>query len=65
VLRQDVHPEAYTHLVVTAAIGTLAIGDRANAMVSPEPDRQAQLRELVRIAHTSLHIPRIHRQEET
>jgi TetR/AcrR family transcriptional regulator len=63
-IREDVHPEAYTQLFTTAAIGVLAIGDRSSALITPEPCIEAQLDELVRIARTSLFRPRPSQPEE-
>jgi AcrR family transcriptional regulator len=60
VIAQDADPEAYVQLVVTTTIGVLAVGDRANALVLPEPSVDAQLGELVRTAHRSLFPSRTH-----
>lgn len=49
------HPEAFVQLMVTAAVGVLAIGDRVNAMQSPAPTVDAQLAELTRVARAALH----------
>jgi TetR/AcrR family transcriptional regulator len=57
-LRRDVDPEAWVLVVVTAAIGVLAAGDRTNALLAPEPTIEAQLDELIRTARTSLLVPR-------
>ena len=57
-LRREVDPEAWTLVTVTAAIGVLAAGDLTNAIVAPEPDLDAQLHELVRVARTSLLVPK-------
>jgi len=56
-IRADVDPEAYVQLVITTGLGALAIGDRVNALTSPEPSLEAQLSELVRMARTSLLVP--------
>lgn len=57
-LRADADPEAYVVLIITAAIGVVAIGEHVGALVSPEPDADAQARELVRIARTALLAPK-------
>lgn len=57
-LRADADPEAFVVLVISAAIGVVAIGDHAGALVSPEPTVDAQSRELTRIARTALLAPR-------
>ncbi len=48
-------PEAFVQILITTAIGVLAIGDRANALLSPEPSVDTQLSELTRIARAALH----------
>lgn len=58
VVRNDLDPEAYTLLVVTTAIGIIAIGDRASKLMKPEPSVQSQLDELVRVARAALYVPR-------
>jgi AcrR family transcriptional regulator len=57
-LRADADPEAYVVLVIATAIGVVAIGQHAGALVSPEPSVDAQARELVRIARTALLAPK-------
>ncbi len=57
-LRPDADPEAFVVLVISAAVGVVAIGDHAGALVSPEPPVDAQARELTRIARTALLAPR-------
>lgn len=57
-LRADADPEAYVVLVIATAIGVVAIGQHAGALVSPEPTVDAQVRELVRIARTALLAPK-------
>lgn len=57
-LRADADPEAFLVLVISAAIGVVAIGDHAGALVSPEPTVGAQTRELTRIARTALLAPK-------
>ncbi|MDP2305708.1 MAG: helix-turn-helix domain-containing protein [Pseudomonadota bacterium] len=57
-LRAEADPEAFVVLVISAAIGVVAIGDHAGALVSPEPSVDAQVGELVRIARTALLAPR-------
>lgn len=56
-IRPEVDPEAYVQLVITSGLGALALGDRVNALLAPEPSLDAQLAELVRIARTSLLVP--------
>lgn len=53
-VRAEVDPESYTLTVVHTAIGLIALGDRGNALVAPEPDVDAQLAELIRMARVSL-----------
>ena len=56
-LRAEVHPEAYIHLIITSAVGLAAAGDNTAAVLTPEPSREAQLTELVRIARVALLSP--------
>lgn len=64
VIRADLDPEAFTLLMITTALGVLAIGDRASALISPEPSLDAQLDELIRVARAALYIPRPAHAEE-
>ncbi len=57
-LRADADPGAYVTLVISAAIGVVAIGGHAGALTSPEPSVDAQVHELHRIARTALLTPR-------
>jgi TetR/AcrR family transcriptional regulator len=57
VLRADADPEAFVVLVISAAVGVVAIGGHAGALVSPEPSVDAQAHELTRIARTALLAP--------
>lgn len=57
VLREQADPEAFTVLVISAALGVVALGDHTAALVSPEPGLDAQQAELVRIARTALLSP--------
>ena len=58
VIRRDIDAESYILLMISMSIGTLAIGDRVNALIAPEPSLEQQLDELVRIAKTSLIEPK-------
>jgi AcrR family transcriptional regulator len=58
-LRADADPEAYVVLVITASIGIVAIGEHVGALVAPEPDPDAQVRELIRIARAALLAPKV------
>lgn len=58
-IRPDVHPEAYTQVVIHTAIGVIAVGQSAAALLSPEPDVDTQLAELVRMARVSLLQPEV------
>ncbi len=57
-LRAEANPEAFVVLVISAAIGVVAIGDHAGALITPEPSVDAQAAELVRIARTALLAPK-------
>lgn len=57
-LQPGVDPESYALVVINSAIGTLAMGERIAALMSPEPTIEQQLHELVRIARTALLLPR-------
>jgi AcrR family transcriptional regulator len=59
-VRRDLDPEAYVLLVVTAGLGALATGDVAGALFPPDraPSRDANVRELVRLARAALFSPR-------
>ncbi len=56
-LRPATDPEAFTVLVISAALGVVALGDHTAALVSPEPSVQAQQDELIRVARTALLSP--------
>ena len=57
-LRPDVDPQAFTVLVISAALGVVATGTDTAALVSPEPPVDALQHELIRVARTSLLLPR-------
>lgn len=57
-LRADADPEAYVVLVITSAIGIVAVGSHAAALTQPEPTVDAQVAELVRIARAALLAPK-------
>lgn len=59
-VRSDLDPEAYVLQMITAGIGTIATGDVVSAMFGPDraPSRDAEVRELVRIARVALFNPR-------
>ncbi len=65
--RQDVQPGAYIIEIITMALGTIATGDVALALMSGAPNETGPLLgELVRIARNSLFAPKSDRnQEET
>ena len=54
IIRDGVNAESFVLLIISVSIGTLAIGDRVNALIAPEPSLNDQLQELIRIAKTSL-----------
>ncbi|NOY28425.1 MAG: TetR/AcrR family transcriptional regulator [Oligoflexia bacterium] len=56
-LQPNVDPEAFTVLVISAALGIVAVGQHTGALVSPEPDVAAQQAELIRLARTALLMP--------
>jgi len=57
-LRSDVDPAAYTVLVISSALGVVAVGEHTAALVAPEPDVDALQHELLRVARTALLSPR-------
>ena len=57
-LRPEVDPAAFTALVISAALGVVAVGEHTAALVRPEPDVAAQQAELIRMARTALLLPR-------
>ena len=57
-LRADADPEAYVVLVITSAIGIVAVGAHAAALTQPEPTVDNQVAELVRIARAALLVPK-------
>ena len=57
-LRPDVDPHAFTVLVIQAALGVVATASHTAALVSPEPSVDALQHELIRVARTSLLLPR-------
>ncbi|RME21659.1 MAG: TetR/AcrR family transcriptional regulator [Deltaproteobacteria bacterium] len=56
-LRPATDPEAFTVLVISAALGVVALGEHTAALVSPEPSTQAQQDELIRVARSALICP--------
>jgi len=57
-LQAQADPGAYVLLVISAAIGVVAIGEHAGALTTPEPSVDAQVAELTRIARAALLAPR-------
>ncbi len=57
-VRQVLDPEAFVVLVISSAVGVVAIGDHAAALMNPEPNGDQLQSELVRMARTSLLNPR-------
>jgi TetR/AcrR family transcriptional regulator len=57
-LRPEVDPAAFTALVISAALGVVAVGEHTAALVHPEPDVATQQAELIRVARTALLLPR-------
>ncbi len=57
-VRQALDPEAFVVLVISSAIGVVAIGDHAAALMNPEPHGDQLQSELVRMARISLLNPR-------
>ncbi len=57
-LKPEVDPEAFVVVVISAALGVVAVGETAGALVAPEPSIDAQQAELVRVAHAALLAPR-------
>lgn len=57
-LRAEVDPAAFITLVISSAIGVVAVGEGAGALTTPEPDVDRQVHELTRIARTALLAPR-------
>lgn len=57
-VRAELDPDAYVLQVVTAALGTIAIGDVTGALVASPPTLDAHIRELVRAARVALFNPR-------
>lgn len=57
-VRAELDPDAYVLQVVTAALGTIAIGDVTGALVPAAPTLDAHIRELVRAARVALFNPR-------
>lgn len=54
----DLDPEAYILHVLTAALGSIAVGPATGAVLVDAPSLERQLDELVRIARASLFVPR-------
>ncbi|MCA9570294.1 MAG: TetR/AcrR family transcriptional regulator [Myxococcales bacterium] len=57
-IRADLDPEAWTLAMITGAIGAVAVGGVSSHMLLDSPDTERQIRELVRIAKSSLFTPR-------
>ncbi|HJN77115.1 MAG TPA: TetR/AcrR family transcriptional regulator [Myxococcota bacterium] len=53
-LREVIDPEAYVVLVISAAVGVVAVGEQVGGLIAPEPTVDAQQRELIRMARTAL-----------
>lgn len=53
-LRPQADPHAFTVLVISAALGVVAVGQHTAALVSPEPSVDAQQDELIRVARAAL-----------
>ncbi len=58
VVRQALDPEAFVALVISSAVGVVAIGDHSAALMNPEPDADQLQHELIRMARTALLNPR-------
>lgn len=58
IVRQALDPEAFVVLVISSAVGVIAIGDHAAALMHPEPDSDQLESELIRMARTALLNPR-------
>ena len=54
VVRVATDPEAFTVLVISSAVGMVAIGDSTAALMRPEPDAEQLQAELTRMARTAL-----------
>ncbi len=61
-LRARVDPEAFTVLVISAAVGVAAVGAHTAALMDPEPNIDAQRAELIRMARCALLAPRMHEE---
>jgi len=57
-LQADADPASFTVLIISAALGVVAVGDAAGALVAEEPTVDEQQSELVRVARASLLTPR-------
>ena len=57
-LRQDADPEAFTTLIIGAALSVVALGKHAGSLVEPAPTTEAQQAELLRVARVALLLPR-------
>ncbi len=53
-LQPDTDPEAFTVLMISTAIGIIAIGEHAAGLTTPEPSTARQQAELIRIARAGL-----------
>ena len=53
-VREGLDPEAYVVLVISSAIGVVALGDQVGGLIAPEPSLEAQKGQLIRMARTSL-----------
>lgn len=57
-IQPDVDPGAYAVLIISSALGVVAVGGAAGALVAEEPSIDRQQAELLRVARTSLLTPR-------
>jgi len=53
-VRETVDAEAYVVLIISAAIGVVALGEQVGGLIAPEPSLEAQKAQLIRMARTSL-----------
>ena len=57
-VREDVDPVAFPALIIATAVGVVAVGEGAAAIIAPEPSPASLERELVRAASAALNRPR-------
>ncbi|MCP4803835.1 MAG: TetR/AcrR family transcriptional regulator [Proteobacteria bacterium] len=53
-IREKVDPEAFVVLVISCAVGVVAVGPFVSGLMSPEPSVDAQQAELIRMARVAL-----------